>query len=60
MKVELFHNTNGETFEDDINEFLEKRKEDVRITEMQYSMSYDSDDREYVFSALITYEEIER
>ncbi|WP_290079008.1 sporulation protein Cse60 [Lactobacillus taiwanensis] len=54
MKVKTIANMREDWFDDEINEFIQHK----HIVDIKFSVLFDSNDDNYIFSALITYEEI--
>ncbi|OYR86874.1 sporulation protein Cse60 [Lactobacillus taiwanensis] len=53
MKVKTIANVQEDWFDDEINEFIQHK----HVIDIKFSVLFDSDDN-YIFSALIVYEEI--
>lgn len=54
MKVKTIVNMREDWFNDEINKFIQHK----HIFDITFSVLYDSNDDNYIFSALITYEEV--
>lgn len=54
MKVKTIANMREDWFDDEINEFIQHK----HIVDIKFSVLFDSNDDSYIFSALITYEEV--
>lgn len=54
MKVKTIVNWQEDWFDDEINKFIQHK----HIVDIKFSVLFDSNDDNYIFSALITYEEV--
>lgn len=54
MKVKTITNMYENWFDDEINEFIQHK----HIVDIKFNVLFDSNDDNYIFSALITYEEV--
>lgn len=55
MKVKTITNMREDWFDDEINEFIQRK----HVIDIKFSILFDPNDNSYIFSALITYEEME-
>jgi hypothetical protein len=58
MKVKTIVNMREDWFDDEINEFIQHKHIVKHIVDIKFSVLFDSNDDNYIFSALITYEEV--